>query len=503
MKRRHFLKLSGSAVLAAGIGCGESPPVTDFPVEVIDDLLRGHRMYEGPPPGDGDGEERRDVLVVGAGIAGLTAAHALRDRDLVVCEIGAVAGGSASAHSFEGLRFSQGAHYDLPYPANYGADVLALLASLEIIHFNGAANRWDFTDTRYLIAHDAESRTRGRGGYREDPLPRGEATHRFERMLRTYAGKLVMPTRNIDKAFHLLEAVRFRTFLSDNGFAADSTLITGLDYQMRDDYGAGTDAVSALAGLHYYQCRPYYTEQLPHFSPPQGNAYFADKLLATLPEGVVRTGHLVSRIQAEGTGFRVEAIDLEANLRKRFRVDAVVYAGHKHGLKHVFPADAAIFAHNRYAPWVAVNLILDRPTESGYWQNEVLGYDSDFVGMVNSRAQADSDARTVLTLYFCFPEQSRALLLSMDKEPGDLIRRALVTANRALGQRIDRFVTRAFVKLHGHAMPIPVPGYLFRDGNDRRSHQRLVHAGVDNGYLPLLFEALDSGLRASFLLTRP
>ena len=51
---------------------------------------------------------------------------------------------------------------------------------------------------------------------------------------------------------------------------------------MVDDYGSTADQVSALAGVHYYACRPYYTESVELFSPPQGNAYFVQKLLEVL-----------------------------------------------------------------------------------------------------------------------------------------------------------------------------------------------------------------------------
>ena len=64
--------------------------------------------------------------------------------------------------------------------------------------------------------------------------------------------------------------------------------------------------------------------------------------------------------------------------------------------------------------------------------------------------------------------------------------------NRSLKNQIEK----VFVKQMGHAMPIPKPGYLFQDANTSRSNPNLVYAGVDNGRLPLLFEAIDSGIMA-------
>jgi len=47
----------------------------------------------------------------------------------------------------------------------------------------------------------------------------------------------------------------------------------------------------------------------------------------------------------------------------------------------------------------------------------------------------------------------------------------------------------------GHAMSVPTPRFLFNDANDKGTD--LIYAGVDNGRLPLLYEAMDSGLMAS------
>jgi hypothetical protein len=52
----------------------------------------------------------------------------------------------------------------------------------------------------------------------------------------------------------------------------------------------------------------------------------------------------------------------------------------------------------------------------------------------------------------------------------------------------------------GHAMPIPTKDYLFTDKNHQRPDNDFVFAGVDNARLPLLFEAVDSGIEAVKLL---
>ena len=64
------------------------------------------------------------------------------------------------------------------------------------------------------------------------------------------------------------------------------------------------------------------------------------------------------------------------------------------------------------------------------------------------------------------------------------------------GQSLKKHIEKVVITQMGHAMPIPKPGYLFSDVNDNRNNPKLVYAGVDNGRLPLLFEALDSGISA-------
>lgn len=57
------------------------------------------------------GGSRREVAVLGAGLAGMTAAHHLRDRDLVVLEAGDRVGGRAFSGSHDPYWFNRGAQY--------------------------------------------------------------------------------------------------------------------------------------------------------------------------------------------------------------------------------------------------------------------------------------------------------------------------------------------------------------------------------------------------------
>ncbi len=499
--RRQFLKLSGAALTAAlASNCTKTAPA-DFPVAVEDSLLRGHLLFQAAEfPRDPE-PVRREVMVVGGGIAGLAAACRLKPRELVVCEVGAMLGGSsASGRDSSGAVFAQGAHYDLAYPQGYGAEALAFLEQLELIAYDPSRALWEFRERQYLIEEARESRTWDGETWREDPIPATDEGRRLIEALETFRGKMPQPTRLIQPAYRGYDRISFAEWLATLSLASSPELRRAVDYQMRDDYGAGAEGVSALAGIHYYQCRPYYRQKIAHFSPSQGNGYFVERFAAQLPPESLLTDHLVAAIQPEGRGFRVQVLDLAQRRWRTFAVDGIVYAGQKHALAYTYKADAPLFAGNRYAPWLSVSFVVEGFRGPVYWQNEAVGQDPSFLGFVNSRAQHGAGEVTVLTAYFCLAEQARKTLLEIAAKPAAWTKAALQAVADALGQELGRLVRRAYVKIHGHAMPIPMPGYLFRDGNERRSQPRLVYAGVDNGRLPLFFEALDSGLGAADLL---
>ncbi|MGL1885268.1 MAG: hypothetical protein OCD76_02040, partial [Reichenbachiella sp.] len=277
-----------------------------------------------------------------------------------------------------------------------------------------------------------------------------------------------------------------------------SEFIRGLDYHMKDDYGAGTESVSALAGIHYFICRPYYDQEVELFSPPEGNSYFINKMAQSLPKEKLRTQQLVRKIEENDHGFEVQVINVTTSKIDTVHCEQIVYAGQKHALKFIYPQEYELFSGTNYSPWMVVNIILkDNLPMPAFWQNEMLTTDDTFMGFVDSATQQrKSKSHRTLTCYYCLPPASRKDLLNVPENKSIITEKTIEQLNNYFKQDISKDIVHVNIKVMGHAMPIPTPGYLFNDKNAQRKNKSIAYAGVDNSRLPLLYEALDSGIEA-------
>ncbi len=442
-----------------------------------------------------------EYLVVGGGIAGLAAACSLQDKDFLLCELSGEVGGSSGSISIGGNRYAQGAHYDLAYPGYFGEETLGFLENLKIIEYNSFTRLWEFRDKQYVINPINESRCISHDTYRNDVIPDDPARAVFQDLLDPYKNHMKMPTRLITEDYRNLNEITFAGFLSDK-LTASREFMHAIDYNMLDDYGGTAAEVSALAGIHYYQCRPYFYQPVELFSPPQGNYYFIGKMLEKLPLERIRTGCLISRIEKSGDEFNVEIINVNGPEIIKLEVRKIIYAGQKHALKYVFPEDQKLFTGNSYAPWLVMNLIVDNLYEEhAFWQNEILYENPNLLGFVDSRAQwhKKSDAH-IITVYYCFKPSQRLILANINQNKNRIADQTIRYVSDYFKIPLAGKIRKIYIKVLGHAMPVPGINYLFHDKNDERSCKNLVYAGVDNSRLPLLFEALDSGIYASGLL---
>ena len=499
MKRRDFIRLSSLTTAYLMLpGCKHLVSDKKYAVTILSDHKIGHLVRQPQklkvlPP------IKHDYVVVGGGMAGVTAAYKLRNEDVALYELSDSLGGSSGAHTFESLTFGQGAHYDLAYPNYYGKKVLDHLKELNIISFNSSTSMWEFRDKQYVIPAEKEVMCFESDEWREDILVPELEYNSMLASMSEYAGKMPLPTRLIEEEARVLNKETFYQFLQKK-MKVSPEFKERLDYNMLDDWGGKSDTVSALAGIHYYMCRPYQVSDVELFSPAQGNYYFIEKMCSAIDKEKIKCGHLVSKVAGKEGNYTVSVIDGKNETIREVHTQRVVYAGQKHTLPFVRPEDADLFSRNNYAPWLVMNIVLDKPIgNNAFWQNEFISEDaSSFLGFVDSKSQYSSNKDTqVLSAYHCFKPNERNELLKVIASPQQFINDSISKINIFLDENISDKVKHVFLKPMGHAMPIPTPGYLFNDANAQLEDETLAYAGVDNGRLPLLFEAIDSGILAA------
>lgn len=497
MNRRNFLRLS--AVGSVGIvACWDlSNPAKDasFPVYVDSNMSIGHLVMRKDRP-NSTKRIKTNTFIVGGGIAGLAAANNLKGGDFILGEMNKELGGTSSSVQIGSQRFAQGAHYDLSYPKGFGEDATTLLSKLNIVNYNGIRNEYQFVDKQHLIPAERDQICFDGSEFRDSPIPSGANATDFYNLLKPYIGNMPLPTRLIGDELRHLNEITFYDYLNKY-LLLDPDLLHGIDYQMMDDYGGNASQVSALAGIHYYTCRNYFSDEKPElFSPSEGNYYFIRKLKDTIESTSIRTSLITLKIQKKGNRYESLVFDIQADEYLTIESENIIYAGQKNALKYVAPEFYAPFEATKYSPWVVVNFeMIETPEEEAFWQNDMVNISKNVLGFVNSSVQ--NARENVLTLYMCFASSGRKEVVELMKDPESMAQRAAENLELFFGKRIKQHIKSAHVKIMGHAMPIPGKGYLFRDANRMFDQPNFFVAGVDNGRLPLMIEALDSGIVAA------
>lgn len=491
MHRRHFLTHSAALALA---GCQPAPQALPGGFTGIA-MERGHALRQRWAQGVAltpTQQQRTQVLILGAGMAGLAAARALRSagvEDFALLELEDQAGGNSRGTKLGGLACPMGAHY-LPLPGAQAREVQDLLEELGLRQRR--AGRWRY-DERHLC-HSPQERLFFKGQWQEGLLPMegvGAQTlaqyRRFAQLVtaQSQAAPFAMPTlrtwqvnKPLAPAHQALDAMVFDDWLAQQGLG-DARLRWYLDYCCRDDFGAGSARVSAWAGIHYFASRHGFAapgeeagaEREAVLTWPEGNGWLSQRLAAPLGTRL-HTGLAVLRVAEGRHGVEVDALHAASGQLWRWQADRCVVALPVFIAARVLqnPPDFLTQAAQglTWAPWLVANILLDaplqdRPGAAPAWDNVL--YDDPNpggLGYVDAGHQrldlgAQLAGPTVLTYYQALgdlPGGRQALQARPWTHWRDGILASLASAHPDIAQRAQRMdITR-----YGHAMAIPTPG---------------------------------------------
>jgi len=493
MDRRKFLGLSSAALIGLSRKSGR-PIAGSFVNESVQagHLLRDRAGFPTPKR-----IEKIPVVIVGGGIAGLSAAWRLRKQgftDFVLLEMNDAAGGNARWGQNEVTAYPWAAHY-VPVPGPKAVYVRELFEDLGVLQ-NG---RWN---ERYLCFSPQE-RLFLYGRWQEGIEPaigiKSNDREQFQRLEELFAkhrnsGEFTIPielgrsNRSSD-----LDRISFSDWLGQHHI--DSPLVNWyMNYACRDDYGALAKDTSAWAGIHYFSSRE--ADEKGPLTWPEGNGWITRRLLERVGENV-RTNQMVHRIAAGPRGAIVEAGDTQ------FQSEFVIFAAPTFLAPYIVENFPPLHDFT-YSPWLTANLTLDRlPDARGAepaWDTVFL--DSPTLGYVDATHQSIRSHidKTVWTFYWALadgdPAQNRRFLLEKD---WTYWKEAILHDLERVHSDIRQCVSRIDIMRMGHAMIRPVPGSIFSAErlSLARRRGRVSFANSDLSGISIFEEAQYNGNKAA------
>ncbi len=496
IKRREVL---GAAAATALAGCRPAP---DLLAKItggfvgsspeVGHLLRVAKlpMYDGSPV------RKVHTLIAGGGVAGLSAARALRMvglEDFALLELEDAAGGNARGGQIAGIAHPLGAHY-LPVPGDDAPEVQDFLEELGLR--KRMAGRWVYDER--ALCHSPQERLFFNGAWQDGLLPTQGITSSTEQQYQRFAQLVAqwqatdafsMPLRHdfrrklaIAPVFIDKFATNFIAYL-DSEQLTDPHLRWYLDYCCRDDYGAGIETVSTFAGMHYFAARHGFSapgsQASEHTSSregvltwSQGNGFLTQALVAPLKDRL-QSQQIVLRIEENKNKVLIDALHLPSRRVQRYAAQRCIVALPLHVAARVvanapdfLKATAASLVHSSW--WVA-NIHIDAPLHDNgqgafpSWDNVI--YSGQGLGYVDAMHQSTRTApgATVLTYYHAegaglAPRQ--ALLGASWAQLRDRTLQELSAAHPDITRRTQQInITR-----YGHAMAVPTPRFMQENG---------------------------------------
>jgi glycine/D-amino acid oxidase-like deaminating enzyme len=445
---------------------------------VNDAFTLGHRLRDRQPFAGAERTQRIPVVVVGGGIAGLSAAWQL-DRsgfhDFVLLEMEREPGGNSRWGENSISRYPWGAHY-VPVPKPESRYVRELFGELGIL----SDGEWKEEMLCFSPKERLFVEGRWQQGLEPDSILSPADRREFERFLKRIeayrqTGAFTIPMdlgRSRKEAPVELDDTSFSTWLDENGFRSPR-LRWYCDYACRDDYGALARDTSAWAGIHYFASRP--NEEIGPITAPEGNGWIVRRLAGKL--GVyIRTGAVVYRIERRGNAWLVRTPDSD------YIAETVIFAAPTFLAGYLIDG-APKTERFVYSPWFTANLTLDRLPREGEvevaWDN--VFFDSRSLGYVdaNHMSLRTFIDKSVWTYYWSLaehtPQEGRRLLLARSwNEWKEVIFSDLSRAH----PDIRDCVARIDMMRSGHAMARPTPGFLT---STERAHWTHGTVGSLNG----------------------
>lgn len=482
MERRLFLKYLGVSALGTVLyGCNTA---RKYNVKMVDSFSEiGHLLRE--PLGEYkiSKEESIDILIVGAGISGLSAARCLKVNGIAnfkLVEMLPHFGGNSCAGKNSTSAYPWGAHY-LPLVNNNLTELLDFLKEHNIVtHFE---NGLPFYNEEYLC-FDNEERLYNNGIWQEGLVPQLNNDHVYNKQLAVfndlvslYAGMkatdgnyyFTLPIANAAADEQSMEWSKCKAidWLKEKGIN-HATLLWYLNYCISDDYGCSLLQVSTWAFLQYF-CGRRATAANAYKSSlltwPEGNQFLAEKLQKNIA-GDIAYNTIVRAVQQQENGLTVIIQNTETKDFSIVKCKHLVLNTPHHVTKKIAPFVCANDDYEfEHFPWVIANItVKPLPELTGMdlsWDNVIMN--SKSLGYVVANHQSVSlPENYVFTCYHTFNDRSSVEERKALREKSvTTLETFFVNELKKVYPNIMESIMSIEIKTLGHGMIAPLPNTIF------------------------------------------
>lgn len=380
-----------------------------------------------------------DVLIIGAGISGLSAAYHLTqnsDRKITLLDLDNGFGGNSSSGSNAHTKYPWGAHY-LPLPSIDNPDLINFLRKAEAITGFDTSGLPIFNEE--YLCHEPEERLLINGKWQKGLIPffglndkeiaQNEAFLSLMEEFKVARGNDGLKAFDIplinsskDPKFTDLDKISFYDYCLQKGF--DSPYLQWyLDYCCRDDYGLDSKNTSAWAGIHYSASRygkASGAESTTLLTWPEGNSWLAQKLFDFSKKDFL-PNHLVRKVTLENDKVVIYCTNLKTDKIKKIVAKDCIVSSPQFVNKKIIDIPSYLERDQSslsYSSWLVANIQLSNfPKEYGEdlcWDNVIYGSKSlGYVWNEHQKIVVHSKLDKNITFY---------MALSDDANPKDRIK---------------------------------------------------------------------------------
>ena len=397
--RRDFIKFVVAGSVAAGcpidlslLAETDSRPMVDGEDNRICHQVRDGRVFERPPV-----SARHDVVIVGGGVSGLSAAHLLEHRDILLLEKEPHWGGNAYIMEFNGVPYATGAAFlDKSEPSYQFAREIGL-EPLPVDNWDGSIINGEFIADTW--------------GDGLDKLPYPpEIREGFKKFRKE------MLAIDLEKRQKELFAMPFSSLLK--GYPGE--VKQWWDNYGPSNWGATSDDTAATRGISELQNIAGPNRKDERYTWPGGLGAITKKLAETLQP------RLAERMQTGATIVAVVPDKNEAQVTytqgqdlKTVAAKAVIMATPKFITRRIVKglpqAQDEAMQQIRYIPYAVVNLIFDKPVfNQGYdtWCPGNRFTDVIVADWVVRKQPGYKQKYNILSCYTPMAEEERASLMT-------------------------------------------------------------------------------------------